>query len=58
MALLELNWLGTNYILLLWAVSGIVSHLLALETLYQTEVLLVGFDREILATILVLFTFI
>ena len=63
MALLELNWLGPNYILLFWAVSGIVSHFLAFETLYQTEVFLVGFGMENWATIffhlaVVLITFI
>ena len=51
MAFLELNWLGSNSILLFWTASGIVSHFLAFETLYQTEVLLVGFGVEILATV-------
>ena len=48
MAFLELNWLGSNSILLFWTTSGIMSHLLAFETLYQTEVLLVGFGVDIL----------
>ena len=51
MAFLELNWLGSNSILLFWTASGIMSHFLAFETLYQTEVFLVGFGGEILATV-------
>ena len=51
MSFLELNWLGSNSILLFWTASGIVSHFLAFETLYQTEVLLVGFGGEVMATI-------
>ena len=53
MAFLELNWLGSNYILLFWTAFGIVSHFLAFETLYQTEVLLVGLGVEILATVFI-----
>ena len=51
MALLELNWLGLNSILPFWTFIGIMSHLFAFKTLYQAEVLLVGFGVEILATI-------
>ena len=51
MALLELNWLGSNSILVFWTASGIMSHLHAFETLYQTKVLPVGFGVEILATV-------
>ena len=47
----ELNWLGPNSILLFWATSGIVSHFLAFETLYQTEILPVGFGVEFMATV-------
>ena len=51
MAFLELNWLGSNSILLFWTASGKMSHFLAFETRYQTEVFLVGFGGEILATV-------
>ena len=51
MAFLELNWLGSNSILVFWTTSGIMSHFLAFETLYQTEVFLVGLGMEILATV-------
>ena len=51
MAFSELNSLDSNSILLFWTASGIMSHLLAFETLYQTEVFLVGLGMEILATV-------
>ena len=51
MAFLELNWLGSNSILLFWTASGIVSHFLAFEALYQTEILPNRFGVEIMATV-------
>ena len=51
MSLSELNWLSPIASLLFWTASGVVSHFLAFETLYLTEVLLIGFWVKILTTV-------
>ena len=51
MSLSVLNWLSPIAGLLFWTASGVVSLFLAFETLYPTEVLLIGFWGEILTTV-------
>ena len=51
MPLSKLNWLGPITSLPFWTAVGVVSHFLAFETLYPTEVLLIGFWVEILTTV-------